>query len=495
MSARIVLISEDPAFSARVQTELSRASLSTDVYSPSETPVEIPQLILVDLAPSDVRALTALERLRARPETSRTPAILIGTGRERVRSSMDALRHRADEYVQRPVTMELLLGLMARLLNIPPPLSPDPEVVLPGTDPARHQDVVNASLKMLTPSDGAFADGEFAALLWACHMQSVSGRLDLFGDGQDVDRSIFLREGRVVSLRSRRTEDRLEEFLFQRGFLTRSQSTDARARNLTSPRRLAAALAEDGLLKVREVIDVTREHLKDRVVALLELREGRFQFIADAATESEIVVLDERPEVLLWRGIHRKLPIQRLMSVVGGPATLIQPEGRADLSRFALKDDALAVAALIDGTRTLEDLSRTRDAELCWQVAFLLITVGAARVAARGLDVGPTDGPSRARELQIDRARLAELHRRAQESSYFDLLGLPVSATRTEIQEALTALRQTVGRARQAAQIHHDLLPLVSGMEPVVEECSEVLLDERLRERYRAAFQAVPSAG
>lgn len=487
MSARIVLISEDPAFSARVQTELSRASFATDVLSPSETPVEIPQLILVDITTSDVRALAALERLRDRPETSRTPAILVGSGRERVRSSMDALRHRADDYVQRPVTIEQLLGRMARLLGIPPPSSPDPHALLPGLDSTRIPDVT-ANLKMLAPSDGTFHDGEIASLLHACATQSATGRLDLFIDVTEVDRSIFFREGRVVSLRSRRPEDRLEEFLFQRGFLTRAQSQEARNRNLTSPRRLAAALAEDGLLKVREVIDVTREHLKDRILALLELREGRFQFNADVATESEIVVVDERPDVLLWRGIHRKFPIQRLIPIVGGPSTLVQPEGRPDVSRFGLKDEAQQIASLLDGTRTLEELTRDHDSELVWQVAFLLVTTGSARVAARGLDMGPADAPSRARELQIDRARLTELHRRAQEQSYFDLLGLPASATRTEIQEALHALRATLKHARQSAQIHADLLPLVQATEPVVEECAEVLLSERLRERYRASL-------
>ncbi|MEW5849820.1 MAG: DUF4388 domain-containing protein [Myxococcota bacterium] len=346
-----------------------------------------------------------------------------------------------------------------------------------------------APIRMLSPSEGRFEEGQFPSLLWACMSQAVTGRLDLHRDIHDEgepERQLFLEEGHPVYLRSRLRQDRMEEFLHARGLISAAQATQARVKNLASPRRLAAALAEEGLLKPREVFLLTREHLKDRVLALCELAEGRFRFIPDKISDAERVALDERPEQLLWRAIKRKYPLERILPLLGGPSTIITPVEGVDLARLGLREAEVRAAGALDGAHTLEDavLSMGVHEETVYQVAFLLVTVDAAQISARGLE-GVRPAGARG-EVEIDRSRILEMRTRCREADYFQILGLTRDATRAEVLEALDHTRDAMDPQRYADAAFSDLTGALQEIATVLGECGEVLLDDRLRERYRA---------
>jgi hypothetical protein len=344
-------------------------------------------------------------------------------------------------------------------------------------------------IKVLLPSEGQFPEGAMPSLLWACFQQRVTGRLDL-GAGVDAERSLFLEDGQPVALRSRLKPDRLEEYLLLHGFLTATQASQARGRGILAPRRAAAALAEEGILKTQEVFELTRQHLKDRVTSVLERSSGTFHFVADSAPDSERVKLDEGLPALLWRGIRRKFPQERLVPLMGGPSSMLVPHAQVDLQDFGMDEVDLRACRALDGVHSLLDASVSLGLPLerVYQAGFLLLTVGASRMGARGVDGPGGPGSTRVEEVEIDKGRVLELLRRCQECNYFEMLGLEKDASRTEVEEALSRLRQRVAQDHFADPALQDVRPAVTEINAILEECQAVLLVDVLRQRYRAAL-------
>ncbi len=557
MSPRILVVADDAALRTQLDRVLQHAGFTVRAAVSGGDLEDVhaafaPQLVLVDQSPSDAAALQAATRLRKLQRN--LPVLFLGTGKQSVRSAIDAIRHQGDDYLQRPLPVEQLLHRVARYLSITPPEVADGSLVIPGDAPStlpqpatppasspaamaqrgaavawapvpsapgqpqgqrpafasfaafspapmvRPVDLLSGGfsaavgggvfpVRPLNPPEGAIPDGAMAALLWACFSQRITGRLDLFGPGgPETEKSLYLEDGQVLALRSKAPADRLENHLLALGYLTPAQVRAAQARTLVSPRQTAAALLEDGALKAQEVFVVTREHLKDRVAALLEAGGGGFRYVADTAPELERVALDVPPQALVWQGIRRKFPLHRLQALLGGPDTLVVPQQAVDLGDVGL--DAVESRAMraLDGAHTLEDvaLSVGVPLERVYQVAYLLLCAGAARVGARGhLGIQPAGGGV---DLHLDRARLMELHRRSQEASYFDLLGVRPDASRADIEAALHALQSRLTPVRDAGPALQDLRPLVEELSLALEEAASVLLHDTLRQRYKTAL-------
>src|SRR5688500_12205558 len=73
--------------------------------SPSSTSVAeaftraAPRVVLVDLCDAEDGALAAVESIRSLPQGAMVPVLLLGSGRESVRSATDALGHGADAFL------------------------------------------------------------------------------------------------------------------------------------------------------------------------------------------------------------------------------------------------------------------------------------------------------------------------------------------------------------------------------------------------------------
>jgi CheY-like chemotaxis protein len=342
--------------------------------------------------------------------------------------------------------------------------------------------------RLLTPREGTFKEGQLPSLLWACWSQRVTGGLDLWRQGDDPERTLFLEDGRPVLFRGRLHQDGVEQMLLARGFINAAQAVQARVQAPANARTVALALADQGVLKPREIFVVVRDHLKDRYVALAEWPSGAFSFTGERAPEAERVAVDEGTEALLWRAIRRKYPLERLVPVLGGPSAVLVPNTRTDLHAFGLREQELRAVTALDGAHTLEDAVQSVGVpeETVYQVAFLLVSAGLARLST-SCDDGPLPrSPPVTADAEIDRRRVLNVLARCREEDYFRVLGLPPGATREEVRDSLEALRGLVDPARFTDPVFTDLQPALQEVNTVLEECGAVLLDDVTRVRYRA---------
>jgi len=73
-------------------------------------------VILLDLGLADVNGLEVCRRLRARPQTSQVPIIML-TGRDDPRDVRDGLAAGADDFVTKPFELTRLMATVDRLLD------------------------------------------------------------------------------------------------------------------------------------------------------------------------------------------------------------------------------------------------------------------------------------------------------------------------------------------------------------------------------------------
>jgi DNA-binding response OmpR family regulator len=73
-------------------------------------------VILLDLGLADVNGLEVCRRLRASPQTSRVPIIML-TGRDDPRDVRDGLAAGADDFVTKPFELTRLMATVDRLLE------------------------------------------------------------------------------------------------------------------------------------------------------------------------------------------------------------------------------------------------------------------------------------------------------------------------------------------------------------------------------------------
>jgi hypothetical protein len=110
-----------------------------------------------------------------------------------------------------------------------------------------------------------------------------------------------------------------------------------------------------------------------------------------------------------------------------------------------------------------------------------------------GASVRPLSGPAHD-EMDADAVRKRVSARLAivQEGDYFDVLGVPRTATAYEIKRAYLELRRAFEPGRLLTAATADLLDSVRLIVECVDEAYDVLKEPSRRERYRRALEALP---
>ncbi|MBI1948622.1 MAG: hypothetical protein HYS27_23245 [Deltaproteobacteria bacterium] len=338
----------------------------------------------------------------------------------------------------------------------------------------------------LEPPAGRFGDGELPAVLWACANLRVTGVLDVTFDDGRVRTAIF-EEGEPVLVTSALPVDRPEEGLLRAGLITAAKYNELRAGPLRSPRRTAAALVAEGVLKPEELFPAVRGVLTEQVLSLLEHDVGAFAWREGLAHAADRVRLEHRLDALLAEGIRRKFDERRLWQVLGGPSSLVAPDGRAR-ELPPLSPEEKLVLVRLDGTRALEDviLETGIAPQVVLRTALIAISCGAARMLARGVPADPAERQAqRARSVAIDQARVLDRLHAARHGDYYAFLGVDVHASPFEVQRAAERLRQRFDPQRYPDPAFAELHAALAEIIEVTYDAEAVLGDEALAEGYR----------
>lgn len=228
--------------------------------------------------------------------------------------------------------------------------------------------------------------------LFSRHRARATG---LWRLGQEPSRTVYLEAGDVVFAVSTHPLDRLTHLLVERGKITQAQLDYAMA-NLNPAMSIGKNLIEMGFITQRDLLDVARAQVERVVWASLASQDDPATFEAkelDATT----VRLPFDTAAMLLAGVLKLKDRERVLEELGALNQVVVLEGRRH-QELTLPPDLTKLPALLDGSRTLLELSREAGVEPFRLGAFVLFLreMGWARLH----ELPPLD--RRALELALD---------------------------------------------------------------------------------------------
>jgi len=228
--------------------------------------------------------------------------------------------------------------------------------------------------------------------LFARHRERVTGLWKL---GQEPHRTVFMEAGDIVFAASTHPLDRLTHLLVERGKITQAQLDYAMA-NLNPSMSIGKNLIEMGFITQRDLLDVARAQVERVVWAVLASTDQAPAFEAkdlDATT----VRLPFDTAAMLLAGVLKLPDRERVLEELGPLNQVVVLEGKR-LLELTLPPDLVKLPGLLDGSRTLMELSREAGVEPFRLGAFILFLreMGWARLH----ELPPLD--RRALELALD---------------------------------------------------------------------------------------------
>jgi len=309
-------------------------------------------------------------------------------------------------------------------------------------------------------------------------------------------RRVVLREGDFVTAASGVHSESLVAFLASKGDLP--EDVVRQAHKLPQfGRRAGAALIAHGHLAQDDLWPVLRAHAEWIIGRIVRIERGR------ALAEDQVLSrLQDEPAVfggatgaeVLVEVVRRVVPPDDALAYLGGATTAVSGgPAKALLSECALPPMEAEIIQQASGS-PLSELARTIPEPSFVSAIYALVALGIlATEGAKARD----DAESPAQEHdELDDAALREriLTRKAlvDEGDYFAVLGVARTATGYDIRRAYTTLRREFEPSRVLTAATADLGDTVTDIVEVLEEAYEILSDQRRRDRYRRAIEAVP---
>lgn len=229
--------------------------------------------------------------------------------------------------------------------------------------------------------------------LFARHRAHATG---LWRLGQDPTRTVFFDAGDIVFATSTHPLERLTHLLVERGKITQAQ-LDYTMTNLKPAVSIGKNLIEMGFITQRDLVDVARAQV-ERVVGAGIAEAADVPAFEAKDLDASTVRLPSDTATMLLAGVLDLKDRERVLEELGPLNQVVVLEGRRRLQELPLPQDLARVPDLLDGSRTLMELSRESGVEPFRLGAFILFLreIGWARLH----ELPPLD--RRALELALD---------------------------------------------------------------------------------------------
>jgi hypothetical protein len=199
---------------------------------------------------------------------------------------------------------------------------------------------------------GEVGDVTFIELLKSMAIRDKeTGKLSLSHDG--VTRTLYIREGRILSAVSTSPDERLGEVLVREGIIT-PQQYYAASEKIRPGLKLGRILIDLGALEPEELLDGVRLQCGEVIESVFELRKGEYRVVFEAFPAADMMNLSRTTEDILFRGIQSIRAFSRVMDAVGSLQSVYRPAPLADkiLPALDLKEEEHHILSLAKGTLT-----------------------------------------------------------------------------------------------------------------------------------------------
>lgn len=316
----------------------------------------------------------------------------------------------------------------------------------------------------------------FAVIAGQILLERKTGELTLIAKGSR--RSLYFSQGELVLIASEIQEESLADFLVRRGVMTASGILEL----ATAPAVEAAArFHESGMLDLSSRQTLLREWLASIFVPLFSLDEGTTVFSdSDALDPDKRVFLQSTAALLLEgiRSITNGLVLRRSLGDIKkeiGPAR----SGRFHIESIPLSDSERKIAAALTAPQTIESFLKQNsgDSVTAAKIVIGMLAIGIFEIVDRSrqslasnddmqrdLELLAAIGSSDQRSL-----RAVAFSRQIANFDYYQFLGVPRAATRSQIVLAGEELRRKYEPATFPPIIRDSIQAIIKHLEEVIE--------------------------
>ena len=133
-----------------------------------------------------------------------------------------------------------------------------------------------------------------------------------------VQKSAYVREGRLVFARSNDPDDRLGELFLRRGVLSVRGFERCTEQVSRTGRRLGGILVDEGLITPQDLIEGVREQVRNIIQSLFLCTRGDYYFLMGPLPTDEVITLRVHTGDLIRAGIAKVDTWSRIRQAVGG---------------------------------------------------------------------------------------------------------------------------------------------------------------------------------
>jgi hypothetical protein len=131
----------------------------------------------------------------------------------------------------------------------------------------------------------------------------------------EAEKTLFIREGRVIFATSSSSDDRLGEYLLRMGKVRLKVLTEL-SREVKPGKRLGAVLVERGVLEPKDLLTAVVGHIRAMIISLFRWTDGWYGFSPQAASK-EAITLDISTADLILAGVRQIDSWRRILKGVG----------------------------------------------------------------------------------------------------------------------------------------------------------------------------------
>jgi CheY-like chemotaxis protein len=441
-----------------------------------EAPVD---LMLLDLLLPKRDGFSVLEAVRGLPDDRASLPVILMSGCTRTPQYEErAQKLGAGAFLTKPVPLADLLRLVGAKLGDRPGAIPADGAAPTGVPAA----------KVLA---GSLAELPFPALLHHLHGLRANGVLHLVSGKRR--KAIQLRDGYPVAVRSNLVNECLGNMLARMGHISQVDLAESLRRVQDGEGLQGEILLAMKVLSEQELALALRTQAEEKLFEVFEWRDGQYRLELGARIEgANGLSLGKSPANVILHGVRTRFPLERVDAWLGAHADFFLAPNESPFYRFQEIDldpgEAFLLRAL-DGTMRLRELGdqgdsirRTLYALLACQLveARSSSTPGGASVASPAYPVSKATPDPEEEALRNELTSLAE---RMRGKTYFEILGLPESASDDDVRRAYVELakRTHPDRFSGASDPVRRLAEEVFGL---ISKANEALADLRGRTTY-----------
>jgi tetratricopeptide (TPR) repeat protein len=322
----------------------------------------------------------------------------------------------------------------------------------------------------------------------------LTGRLWLSRHGQE--RWLSFEGGELRAARSSEKEHWIGRSLVVWGYLSQEDLERALAAQRTSGRRLDQILVEQGLL-AHSVLDREARRLMEQIASsALSWRDGSFRFDFGVDSGDEDIAFSLSVTEMIIEGIRRIPESEKFLELLGNLSRVPTPVAAtagADAARLPV--EATLLLSRMDGKSDVRQLLvRAPSSRLeAAKVLYTLVYCGFVELrpaAAKSADTAAIKTPAAAQEpAHQHRSLVRSTYRRIDWLSHYDLLGVPITATSSEIAAAHERLRMLFDPALRGRPDLADCGRELTVLSHRLREVYETLSNPEARQAYDRTIQ------